>query len=178
VADAVDIVRAAAARIVGLRPAWLAGYEGRAFDQGVGRCLWFVGGAEPERIVSMIESFPEARRRDLMSGVGLAATYAGGAAGGAVEHLARITTEYRAELAQGAAFAAKARVRAGHVPPHTDHACRVLCGVSPEEAARVTDTALVDLPIDEPASAGDSANAYEAWRGRIRARFLREPIST
>lgn len=178
VAHGDDTARGAVERIVGLRPEWLCGYEGCAFDQGVGRCLWFVGGAQPERIVSMIEEFPADRRNDLMSGVGLAATYAGGAAAGAVERLARMTTKYRAELALGSAFAAKARVRAEHIPAHTGEVCAILCGVSAEEAARITDDALVGLPIGEHAGGSGSANSYETWRGRIRAQFAREAVST
>ena len=172
-----DTAHRAVARMIDPRPAWLEGYEGRAFDQGVGRCLWFVGGAQPERIVSMIEGFPANRRSDLMSGVGLAATYAGGAQDGAVEQLARMTGKYRAELALGAAFAAKARLRSGHVPAHTDDACTILCGISVAEAARVTDDALLDLPIGDRPSGSGSENPYETWRERIRAQFAREAVS-
>jgi len=173
-----DTAHRAVAHMIDLRPAWLEGYEGRAFDQGVGRCLWFVGGAQPERIVAMMEGFPANRRSDLMSGVGLAATYAGGGQDGAVEQLARMTGKYRAELALGAAFAAKARLRSGHVPAHTDDACAILCGISVAEAGRVTDDALLDLPIDEHSSGSASANPYETWRGRIRAQFAREAVSS
>ena len=54
------------------------GYWLRAFDQGFGRCLWFVMGASTAKIADAIEAFPEPRRADLWSGIGLAATYAGG----------------------------------------------------------------------------------------------------
>src|SRR6185295_14439151 len=54
------------------------GYPRHAFDQGIGRCLWFVEGAHVGRIAATIGAFPEDRRPDLWSGVGLAATYAGG----------------------------------------------------------------------------------------------------
>ncbi|HEU4424939.1 MAG TPA: DUF1702 family protein, partial [Pilimelia sp.] len=57
-------------------PAW---YAARAIDQGIGRAMWFVGGADAELVATMIDKFPEQRRADLYSGAGLAATYAGGA---------------------------------------------------------------------------------------------------
>src|SRR5262249_14316783 len=44
------------------------GYGLRVFDQGLGRSLWFVGGADPDYITSMILRFPLWRRNDLWSG--------------------------------------------------------------------------------------------------------------
>jgi hypothetical protein len=72
---------------------------------------------------------------------------------------------YRPQLAQGVAFAAKARERAGNPAAHTDMASRLLCGMSAAEAAAVTDETLLDLPPD-----GD-VPAYEVWRLRIQARL-------
>ena len=65
----------------------------------------------------------------------------------------------------GAAFGAKARQRAGNPTPYTDLACSLLCDMPAEQAAEVTDTALIGLPDDgaEP--------AYEVWRQRIAERF-------
>src|SRR5262249_43750809 len=57
-------------------PRRLSAYARRAFDQGLGRSLWFVHGADVERIASSVKSFSVRRRGDLWSGVGLAATYA------------------------------------------------------------------------------------------------------
>src|ERR1041385_82545 len=50
----------------------LRGYALRAFDQGLGRSLWFVEGASPARIAATIASFDLQRRGDLWSGAGLA----------------------------------------------------------------------------------------------------------
>lgn len=144
------------------RPPGLVGYERRAFDQGLGRSLWFVEGAEVDGIGRTIEAFPLERRGDLWAGIGLAATYAGGVDETRLVNLRERAGAARAPLAQGAAFAAKARLRAGIVVPDTRLAARVLCGCSVEEAASVTDIALANLPDggDEP--------AYELWRQRIQ----------
>jgi enediyne biosynthesis protein E3 len=48
------------------------------FDQGLGRSLWFVTGADTDRLELTIASFPEERRSDLWAGAGLACAYAGG----------------------------------------------------------------------------------------------------
>jgi hypothetical protein len=70
------------------------------------------------------------------------------------------------QLAQGAAFAAKARQRAGNLTPYQDVACGVLCGVKAADAASVTDEALENL------SANGAEASYETWRRRIHQRFL------
>ena len=146
-------------------PKRIVGYACRAFDQGLGRSLWFVDGADVDRIPITIGKFPLTRRADLWSGVGLACAYAGGASSTAVETLKKTASLYWPQLAQGAAFAAKARLRAGNRAEHTELACRIFCGLSADTAAAVTDEALEDLPID-----GDEPS-YERWRERIQTTF-------
>jgi hypothetical protein len=201
-----------------LLPGWrdCANSAARVIDQGIGRALWFVCGADTDRLADTIAGFDPGRRPDLWSGVGLAAAYAGyrpiagptvpagaanpqpvarhqqaaeakvasvvrpeaamtgmaGVPGGHLPGRAAPGTEaclrelasraglYRADLAQGAAFAAKARHRAGLVTDHTEIAVRVLCGMGVAAAAECTDAA---LPTDRGA-----ADAYQTWRRRIR----------
>lgn len=149
-------------------PERLNGYSRRVFDQGLGRSLWFVNGAEVERIVATVAAFPVTRRADLWSGVGLACAYAGGADEVALKGLRAAAAPYRAQLAQGACFAAKTRQRAGNLTEHTELACQILCHASAAEAAEVTDHALQDLPPDR------ELPTYEVWRQRIQARFSSE----
>ena len=143
------------------RPRRLSGYALRAFDQGLGRSLWFVKGAEVERVIEIVGAFARERQSDLWSGVGLACAYAGGADEADVEVLRAGAAAFAPQLAQGAAFAAKARERAGNAAAHTDRACRVLCGMTAGAAAEITDASLVGLPPD------GEAPAYEVWRRRI-----------
>jgi hypothetical protein len=149
------------------RPERLSGYACRAFDQGLGRSLWFVNGADVARIPATIAAFPPTRRADLWSGVGLACAYAGGVDRAAIEALRRAAGHDGPHLAQGAIFAAKARQRAGNPMPHTALACDVLCGLPTDAAARLADRAVTALPT------GSVASAYEVWRERIRAEALR-----
>lgn len=179
-------------------------------DQGIGRALWFVCGADTDRLAETIAGFALERQPDLWSGVGLAAAYAGyqptadaaspqaagvtagvsvpgapppeaaapGPAGvpgaylvAAPDHdmearlheLAARAGSYLPDIAQGAAFAAKARYLAGAVTPHTEIAVRVLCGMAVATAAECTDVA---LPADLAA-----ADAYQVWRRQIRQHF-------
>ena len=137
-------------------------YEGRAVDQGIGRALWFVAGTDVRRAAELVEAFPEYRRADLWSGVGLAATYAGGASTIELGYLVARSGPYRADLAQGSAFAAEARLRAGLEVPHVGTATGVLAEVDPATAARIcADT----RPVRDAGRAGEPA--YELWRRRI-----------
>ncbi len=141
----------------------LRGYGARAFDQGLGRSLWFVDVADVDRIAATVQSFAPARRSDLWSGVALAAAYAGGVPLDRLHRLAVHAAGYEWELAQGAAFAAEARDRARNTVPLTDMACRVFAGVAAGDAARVVrDSSRDTRPLSDP-------DAYQQWRERIGA---------
>ena len=149
-------------------PERLNGYERRAFDQGLGRSMWFVRGADVASVTSAINSFPSARRDDLWSGVGLACAYAGGCGPGAVESLLTSAHKHFPSFAQGVAFAAKTRQRAANLTRHTEIVCRVTCGHSAEDLAAITDAALEDLHEE------NGLPAYEIWRRRIQNRIVLE----
>jgi hypothetical protein len=147
------------------RPTALKGYASRAFDQGLGRAIWFAKGANVEAAAAAPLSFEETRRADLWSGIGLAAAYAGGISAHELDALVSLSGPYRVHLGQGAAFAAKARERARYPATHTEAACQAFCGMSAMEAAAITDAA---LPIVAPS---DQGAAYEDWRREIRRRL-------
>lgn len=141
-------------------------YAGNAIDQGIGRAMWFIAGTDPERVANLIDEFPAARRADLYSGAGLAATYAGGVTEDELRAFRRRAGQYRPNVAQASAFAANARVRAGIVPPHTALATQVFCGTTPDDAARLADAL---RPVHEVT--GDQP-AYEVWRQRLANEFV------
>ena len=146
-------------------PKRVQGYARRAFDQGFGRCLWFVEGTEVRRIAQTIGKFPRERQGELWSGIGLSSVYAGEVGEAELQSLREAAGSFLPQLAQGASFAAKARQRAGNLKPYHDLACGVLCGLSAAEAAQVSDEALENLPAD------GAQPAYEIWRQRIQQRF-------
>ena len=153
-------------------PTHLDGYGRRVFDQGLGRSIWFVKGADVAAVVSTIEKFPSTRHNDLWSGVGLACAYAGGCNRAAIESLRVAANKHLPSLAQGVAFAAKTRQRAANLNSHTETACRLICGHSVEETAAITDAALEDLRHE------DGLPAYEVWRRRIQHNFTLGVTST
>ena len=149
----------------GPHPRRVTGYAARVFDQGLGRSLWFVEGANIDGLSGTIAGFAEARRADLWSGVGLASVYAGEVSDTELNSLIEASGKFQPHLAQGASFAAKARHRAGNPTPYTDRACRALCGMSSADAAALTDAALENLP------AISTEPAYEIWRQRIQKKL-------
>lgn len=139
-------------------------YFPRAIDQGIGRALWFIHGGVSWAVIEAVGKFAEHRRADLWSGVGLAATFAGGSTAGGLNELRRAAGSYRPDLALGMAFAVKARTYAGFVPPHTELAAAALGGVSIAETVEIADSAaLREHDDDQP--------TYELWRRHIRDNF-------
>ncbi|TDB72561.1 DUF1702 family protein [Micromonospora sp. KC723] len=142
------------------------GYANRAIDQGIGRALWFVCGTDPDLVVDTIGRFAPHRRADLFGGAGLAATYAGGGDEAELRAFWQRAGEYRPQLAQGSAFGATARVRAGLVVPHNELAAEVFCGMSTARAAELTEQRRPNTPD------GDQLPAYEIWRQRVADEFV------
>ncbi|GAA2409673.1 DUF1702 family protein [Streptomyces glaucosporus] len=137
----------------------------RAVDQGIGRALWFIHGGHAGHVAAAVGRFAHRRRADLWSGVGLAATFAGGGTPAELAALREDAGEHRDHVAQGSVFAAKARHHAGHVPEHTRAAARVLAGLDVEAAAELAD----DCAVAPDGAAGRPA--YESWRRRVRERL-------
>jgi enediyne biosynthesis protein E2 len=163
---------------------WLGApeYFPRAADQGIGRALWFMCGAQVPDVSAAVRRFAVSRHADLWSGVGLAATFAGGGGAEDLSALRRAAGEYQAELAQGAVFAIKARDYSGCVPPHTNVAASALAGMSVADAvaladdAEVTDDAKVADAEKVPCAvvAGGAAGRvppYEQWRRNVQTHF-------
>jgi hypothetical protein len=144
-------------------------YTNHVVDQGIGRAMWFVGGAAPAIVADMIDAFPRERRPDLYSGAGLAATYAGGVDERELRLFRSRAGVCLPNVAQGSAFAATARVEAGLAVEHTAVATRVLCGMTPEEATRLcghTRPAPVAQLREHP-----GIPSFEVWRMRIADAF-------
>lgn len=137
-------------------------YALRAIDQGVGRAIWFVCGTDAALVSQTIESFPAHRHADLYAGAGLAATYAGGADEDELRAFIDRAGPHRAQVAQGAAFAATTRVQTGLLVSHTVRATDVLCGVTPDAATRICEENMPRQPED----AGETP-AWEVWRQRV-----------
>ncbi|AVT37178.1 DUF1702 family protein [Plantactinospora sp. BB1] len=141
-----------------------ADYFPRAVDQGIGRALWFIHGGVAPDVATAVGRFATERQADLWSGVGLAATFAGGSDAHGLTVLRGAAGDALPHLAQGAVFAAKARDFAGFVPPHTELATGLLTGLTVPAAATLAD----DVAADGFGSGADPD--YEIWRQRVGSR--------
>jgi hypothetical protein len=136
----------------------------RAVDQGIGRALWFICGAQTPQVAAAVNAFAARRHGDLWSGVGLAAGFAGGSDPEALRALRRASGEYAADLAVGAIFAAKARSYSGTVPAQTELATTEFGGLSVRDAVAIADETAAAQAISGPVP------IYESWRQNIRAK--------
>ncbi|MGY4965136.1 DUF1702 family protein [Streptomyces sp. 900105245] len=137
-------------------------YWQRAFDQGVGRALWFIHGGHVGNVSAAVRAFAGDRRADLWSGVGLASTFAGGTTAAGLSALRTEAGDLAGHLAQGAVFAAKARHHAGYVPEHSSAAVHAFTGRTVEAVARLADDCAATAPED------GTGPAYEVWRRNVR----------
>ena len=151
----------------GRRPARIGSYAARAFDQGLGRSLWFIFGADPLAASRAIARMAPERHGDLWSGLGLAAAYAGNGSRPAHDALRRHAGAFLPTVAQGVAFAAAARVEADNLTENTRAACQLFCECEPATAAAI----VVDARARLTRSTDETRPEYEGWRQAISAVF-------
>lgn len=139
-------------------------YAAHAYDQGVGRALWFVAGGSVADVAELISGFAASRHSDLWSGLGLAMTYAGLADDHEIRTTLGAAGAHRMHFAQGVAFACEARALARHIPGHTELAARSVTGAGAKELSNLVRDARANL------SRGDAdAPPYEMWRRKVMA---------
>lgn len=152
---------------------WLGApdYFPRAVDQGIGRALWFIHGADVQAVTAAVERFAEHRRADLWSGVGLAAAFAGGCGPDGLAALRSGAGDHWIELALGTVFAAKARFHAGFVPACAEAATAAFAGLPVSAAVALADDTSPGggCPPDRP--------VYEQWRRNICDRLAARSVS-
>jgi hypothetical protein len=145
-----------------------SGYALRAYDQGVGRALWFVAAGCATKAAGLVSGFRASRQSDLWSGLGLAMAYAGPLKAGEIESICQRTGVHEPSFAQGIAFACEARVLASYVPSHTDVAARAVSGADARFLAQLARDTRASLPGPD----GDLPQ-YEHWRQAVAAALSR-----
>ncbi|GIV34571.1 MAG: hypothetical protein KatS3mg031_2106 [Chitinophagales bacterium] len=115
-------------KAVGLQqyPAYMDTALQKAFDQGLGRSVWYFSQGDPEKTAHLITLFRADRQDDLWRGVGTAAAFVGGCSTETLQHLSALAATFRAQLTTGAAMALKSRTEAGCVTADTVAACTTL----------------------------------------------------
>jgi hypothetical protein len=158
-----------------LRP---TGYAARAYDQGLGRCLWFVRGTRVGAVAATIRAFPRPRRRDLWSGAGLACAYAGGDSPAAALDLVRRAEECAPEVAQGIAFAAAARAQGLNPTAECERACAEVWGRSAADLAEQVEALAPNGAAPEATPRDEFGGDYEEWRAAVQASYAPLPTTS
>ena len=158
-------------------PNKIKGYGQRAFDRGVGRSIWFRLNDDIDSIVRTIQSFPEHRRADLWSGIGVASTYAGGVGRSTLEDVKAAAGCYASYLPLGSSLAAMTRYYTNNIVAHNTLACSVYCGMTAEEAAQRAITIAQDLVVDPNEPVFAPRPIFETFREAVRSQFVLVPVA-
>jgi hypothetical protein len=144
----------------------LSGYGPRAFDQGLGRGLWFRAATGLERIARTIAGLAPQRHADIWSGVGLAAAYAGPNTEASLAALDQAAGPHVPSVRLGVACAAYMRSEGRNPSPHTERAARALCGMPGERAA--DEARRIQQLLHAQADEAVMANPYAAFREALQ----------
>ena len=157
-------------------PKRLKGYARRAFDQGLGRGIWFIYHTDIDRIVACVNQFPASRHADLWSGIGLASTYIDGPQKADLIRLQKVSGEYATDVALGVAMAASAKYSEDSITDHTDLACSIFCRQSATDIGQLILGLLENLSVDEHEPVNINVPIYEIHRQRIREQLKQSPV--
>ncbi|WP_339821871.1 DUF1702 family protein [uncultured Parasphingorhabdus sp.] len=145
----------------------LEGYASRAYDQGVGRGIWFVSGADIDKAAALAGSMTADRQADIWSGIGLASCYAGPADEKVFIDGYRLAGPSGEWFAQGIGFACSARMSDQSMPETICAAIRTLWDMEPEALAALVE----QLRQDNVTRTRSDRPRYEAWRHSVAAAF-------
>jgi len=84
-----------------------------AFNQGIGRSLWYLAEGKIEKLTRLIQLIQSERHGDLWRGIGIAYTYVGGEPIESIERINLLSGEYNKEFLCGIALALYARNKSG-----------------------------------------------------------------
>lgn len=153
------------ARQIAVLKALRSGVNARAYDQGIGRALWFVTLARVEIVLDRIGAADPIRRGDLLAGLGLAMAYAGPARPDEwAQVLGRFASHAR-QYQQGIAFAAAAQVAGGHVSENLIRICSAVLDRTAHDIAAEVESL---HPKEKPAVRRAALRRYEVWRRSVQ----------
>lgn len=122
-------------------PEGIEGSDLRAYNQGLGRCLWYVSKGNSDRLAELIGGFDPSRMPDLWRGAGIAIAYVGCIDESGLNALNKHAGIYGGHLAIGAALTGRTRSHAGLPSVDTDLVCQVLCGMNALACKKMTEEA-------------------------------------
>ena len=100
----------------------------RAYNQGLGRSLWYLAQGEVEKLHRLIDIFPIERRFDMWRGVGVAVAYVGGVKPIVIEELMKLSGNYLPAFKCGIAIAVQTKEKAKVTSNDTSLICATATG--------------------------------------------------
>lgn len=128
-----------------------------AYDQGLGRSLWYIYLGKIDDIKNIIQKFPVERRKDLWRGLGIATSYVGGCDKEMLKEILDKSGEYKTQLTTGSVMVLVSRDFAGFISDDTALACTSWCNKTSEE--------IINLYKPQLDSADE--NSYSNWIATI-----------
>jgi hypothetical protein len=119
-------------------------WERRAYNQGIGRAIWYATSGRPEAIKELINQFAPWQRGDMWYGVGLQAGYCGGIEK-EFHQLRRYANKQLDGLTAGVVMAVMSRAGCGYYPDHTRHATEVILQAPTEKVVELFQQTLQQL---------------------------------
>jgi enediyne biosynthesis protein E3 len=101
-------------------PSHLSELDLNAYDQGLGRSLWYISNGEVERLVKLISLFSENRHHDLWRGIGIAVAYVGGIETIAIQQLVKESGQYISAFKSGVSLLIHSRFKANTIVEDTE----------------------------------------------------------
>lgn len=110
----------------------------QAYDEGLGRSLWYLCKGDVNKATEMIQTFSEERHSDLWRGVGIACSYVGGFDEQTLSALQLATGKHKTQLGIGAAMVAKSRIDADCLTNEIEFACTTFNHLTADESLKIT----------------------------------------
>ena len=95
------------------QPQWNDSTATGAYDQGLGRSLWYIHTGEIDAAKHALEKFPVERHKDLWRGLGIAIAYVGGCSEETIFEILQNAGQHKTDLAEGASRALESRKQSG-----------------------------------------------------------------
>lgn len=137
----------------------------KAYDQGIGRSIWYICKGESEKVSSLIQHFSEERQPGLWRGIGVAASCVGGFDESLMKALIFGSGNYASQLIMGAIITAHSRFKSGSLNDWTEAACHLWGGISATKAALIAGAAETTVNRSE-------REAFEQWMSKIETGLL------
>lgn len=99
----------------------------RAYDQGLGRSIWYLSQGELEAAQRILDGFPAERQTDLWRGFGIAVGYVGGLNESSLKEILSASGKFKPQLAAGVAMSILSRQVAGFLPQGIEPMCKAIC---------------------------------------------------